>query len=198
MQVIQTGPDPGRNANALPEADLDVEWAGAMAPNATLIYVYSSSSNMAVFHTIDENLAPVLSQSSGICEKSVPTALPATYQAEAKKANSMGMTWVVAAGDTGASNCDHPGPFATQGLAVSFPSDIPQVTAVGGTEFSEGTGAGDFWSPMNTATGASAQSYVPEMAWNDTMNAGYLASGGGGVSKIFPKPAWQNRPGCAE
>src|SRR5262249_55005630 len=162
--------------------DLDLETSGAMAPNATLIYVYSSNLDMAIFHAIDENLAPVLSQSFGTCERNVPAALPDTYESEAKKANAMGITWIAATGDTGAANCDGPGPLATQGLAVSFPANVPELTAVGGTEFNEGTGAANFWAPSD-ANGLSAQSYVPEMAWNDTVYTGYLSSGGGGRSK---------------
>ena len=195
IQMVQTGPDPGMNPNFLSEAALDLEWSGAMAPNATLVYVYSKDPNIAVFHAIDQNLAPVLSDSFGICEEVVPAAVSASYESEAKKANSMGITWVVATGDTGAANCDHPAPFATQGLAVSFPSNLPEVTAVGGTEFNEGTGADAFWGATNDANGGSAQSYIPEMAWNDSTYIGYMSSGGGGVSRVFPKPSWQSGPG---
>ena len=191
VQTVLAGPDPGLVPGLVAEPDLDLEVSGAMAPNATLVYVYSKSLTTAIFAAIDQNLAPVLSQSSGTCEAHVPSSVTASYEAEAKKANSMGITWVVATGDTGAANCDRPGPFATQGLAVSFPSNLPEVTAVGGTEFNEDTGAGNFWASPNGA----AQSYVPEMAWNDTIYTGLLNSGGGGVSKIFPKPSWQTGAG---
>jgi uncharacterized protein (TIGR03437 family) len=194
IQVVQTGPDPGKRPGFLPEADLDLEYSGAMAPNSTLVYVYSSNLDMAIFHAIDQNLAPVLSDSFGACEALVPSALPATYETEAKKANSMGITWVVATGDTGAANCDR-GTMATQGLAVSFPSNLPEVTAVGGTEFNEGVGAANFWADSNDAAGGSAQSYIPEIAWNDTPYTAFMSSGGGGNSKVFPKPSWQKGPG---
>jgi len=195
VQLVQTGPDPGMNPNFLGEADLDLEWSGAMAPNATLLYVYSKDLNQAVLHAIDQNLAPVLSESFGICEEFVSAAQSSAYELEAKKANAMGITWVVATGDSGAANCDRPSPFAAQGLAVSFPSNLPEVTAVGGTEFNEGTGADAFWAATNGANGESALSYVPEMAWNDTAYLGYMSSGGGGVSKVFSKPSWQSGPG---
>lgn len=195
VQLVQTGTDPGVNPNVTTEASLDLEWSGAIAPNASLIYVYSKDLQTAIFHAIDKNLAPVLSESFGICEETVPAAAAASYESEAKKANSLGITWVVATGDTGAANCDYAGKFATQGLAVSFPSNLPEVTAVGGTEFNEGTGANGFWSETNDADGGSAESYVSEMAWNDSIYIGYLASGGGGVSRVFSKPSWQTGQG---
>ena len=34
-------------------------------------------------------------------------------------------------------------------------------------------------------------SYIPETSWNDSAAAGSPASGGGGASIYFPKPAWQ-------
>jgi len=191
VQTVLAGSDPGLVPQLVAEPDLDLEVAGAMAPNATLVYVYSKSLTTAIFAAIDQDLAPVLSQSSGTCEAKVPASVTSSYEAEAKKANALGITWVVATGDTGAANCDRPGPFATQGLAVSFPSNLPEVTAVGGTEFNEGTGAGNFWASPNGA----AQSYVPEIGWNDTVYTGSLNSGGGGVSKVFPKPPWQTGAG---
>ena len=50
------------------EADLDLEWAGAIAPNATLIYVYGADADSAAFYAIDQNLAPIVSESFGLCE----------------------------------------------------------------------------------------------------------------------------------
>src|ERR1700680_1102223 len=35
--------DPGISTGDLPEADLDLEWSGAMAPNARIIYVNSGN-----------------------------------------------------------------------------------------------------------------------------------------------------------
>ena len=50
------------------EADLDLEWAGAIAPNATLIYVYGADADSSAFYAIDQNLAPIISESFGVCE----------------------------------------------------------------------------------------------------------------------------------
>ena len=59
---ILVGDDPGFNSTWL-EADLDIEWAGAMARGARIVYVYSNNVFDAVQYAVDENVAPVLSMS---------------------------------------------------------------------------------------------------------------------------------------
>jgi hypothetical protein len=66
------------------------------------------------------------------------------------------------------------------------------VTAVGGTQFDDVGGA--YWARENSGTFASALSYIPEKAWNESNSTG-LAASGGGVSKQFGRPAWQAGPG---
>ena len=69
---------------------------------------------------------------------------------------------------------------------------MPEVTAVGGTQFVEGSGS--YWSPTNDANFGSALSYIPEAAWNESGTGGLLSTGGG-PSVLYPKPSWQNGPG---
>ena len=109
-----------------------------------------------------------------------------------------GITFVAASGDAGAASCDaqFQNPVATKGLRVSFPASIPEVTAVGGTEFNEG--AGNYWNQLNTDNGASAVSYIPEKTWNTTAADGTLAASGGGASAFYPKPPWQSGPGVPD
>jgi subtilase family serine protease len=62
---------------------------------------------------------------------------------------------------------------------------------VGGTEFNDTSYPSLYWSPKNAAgTQASALNYIPEVAWNESGAEG-LWAGGGGVSTIYSKPAWQ-------
>jgi uncharacterized protein (TIGR03437 family) len=179
----------------LPEADIDLEWAGAVAPSAALIYIYGTDANTAASYAIDNNLAPVVNESFLYCEEEVPSRTASSYESEAQKANSQGITWLAASGDSGAAGCDQPfqSPQATNGLAVSFPASIPEVTAVGGTEFNEGSGT--YWNTTNGANGGSARSYIPEKAWNDTLVGAGLAATGGGASSAYSKPAWQTGAG---
>jgi uncharacterized protein (TIGR03437 family) len=117
-----------------------------------------------------------------------------TYRGWAQQGNAEGITWLAAAGDSGAADCeDLDAVIAQDGLAVDEPGSIPEVTSMGGTEFNEGNGS--YWSSSNTANGASALSYIPEMVWNDTNVGAGLAAGGGGTSMFFAKPVWQTGPG---
>jgi subtilase family serine protease len=75
---------------------------------------------------------------------------------------------------------------------VNLPASVPEVTGVGGTEFTEGVVS--YWSSSNGAYGGSALSYIPEIGWNDSGSGG-LASSGGGMSIFFARPAWQSAPG---
>jgi uncharacterized protein (TIGR03437 family) len=192
IQTVPTGTNPGINSDALGEADLDLEWAGSIARNASFIYVYSSDATGAAVYAIDQNLAPVVSESFGTCEANISAALVPAIETEAQKANSMGITWLVSSDDQGAAGCDYGATVAVLGLAVSFPASIPEVTAVGGTEFNE---EGSFWGGNNGPYGGTALSYIPEMAWNDTAYGGGLSASGGGVSILYPKPTWQSGTG---
>jgi subtilase family serine protease len=65
--------DPGTSKNDLGEADLDLELSGAVARDATIIYVYSYNVMDAVQYAIDQNLAPVITVSYGECEAQAGT-----------------------------------------------------------------------------------------------------------------------------
>jgi subtilase family serine protease len=180
---IQTG---GNNDEA--ESDLDLEWAGAIAKNANILFVTASGVENAIAYAIDNDVAPILSTSYGSCE---PDLAPGEFTTENNlfaQAASMGMTILAAAGNAGAAGCDT-GSIATQGLAVDFPASSQYVTGIGGTEFNA-SGATYFASTNNSA-GGSALSYIPEIVWNDSNQA----ATGGGVSTLVTKPSWQTGTG---
>lgn len=199
--VVLDGTDPGTSNDDLSEAELDLELAGAVAPNATVVYVNSSDVFTSMQYAIDNDLAPVVSVSYGYCEPQSTEAI-ATLEPEFKKANALGITILSASGDDGAADCDggtdsNPPTIATQGLAVDYPASSPEVTGVGGTEFTDGntTYATQYWSDTNNSSNGSALSYIPETTWNDTSSVGSFSAGGGGASASFTKPSWQTGPG---
>ncbi len=194
QQVLVPGSaDPGTSSGDLPEADLDIEWSGAVARNAAIVYVYSTDVIQSLFYAIDQNIAPVLSMSYGGCEGGDLIDLP-SYQALAQQANSQGMTWLSASGDSGAGDCEDQGVLVAQdGLAVDVPAAIPEVTGMGGTVLNDA--GGSYWSSTNTTNSGSALSYIPELAWNDTPAGFGLSASGGGASIFFPQPSWQSGPG---
>ncbi len=193
-QMVLAGADPGLSPDDQIEATLDLEWSGAVARNATIIYVYSQNVFESLQYAIDQDLAPAVSVSYGGCE----IASQASYRTLAQQANAQGITWMNASGDSGAAGCDGDEKIATHSPAVTFPADIPEVTAVSGTELNDSGGndtSGSFWSGKNGVNLGSALSYIPERAWNDTSLGYGLAAGGGGASAIYAKPWWQTGPG---
>ncbi len=188
-QMMLFGKDPGTVSGDMQEADLDLEWTGSVARNATIIYVYSTDVITSVQYAISQSLAPVISLSYGGCEAENSSSL----RTLAQQANAQGITWLASSGDSGAAGCDS-GKIAKNGLAVNMPASIPEVTGVGGSEFSEVAGT-TYWNSTNGANGGSAISYIPEMAWNDSIARGDLAATGGGASIYYSKPAWQVGPG---
>lgn len=184
--------DPGISQSDLPEADLDLELAGAAAPNASILFLYSNDVMNAVQYAIDQNLAPVISISYGSCEPETPTSDALTFQQWAQQGNAQGITWVAASGDSGGADCISQGSSNDGEASVDVPASIPEVTGMGGTEFSGGTG--QFWSSTNNTNSGSAFGYIPEIVWNDS-TPGNPGASGGGASMIFAKPSWQTGPG---
>ena len=171
------------------ESDLDIEWSGAVAPNATIVFVYSNDVWTSAQYVIDQGLAlaPVLSMSYGSCEEGDVTVLD-TQRGYAQQAVAEGITMLAASGDNAAADCDaefdNSSPAVAEGgLAVDAPASIPEVTGMGGTEFNEGSG--NYW------TNGAANSYIPEVVWNTTVLEQTLAGSGGGASVHFAQPPWQ-------
>ena len=187
-RLVLVGDDPGVDTNGgLLEANADLEWADAAAPRASLIYVYAQNVFDAAQEAIDQNLAQILSFSYGECESDVAAGDAAAIRDLAQLANAQGITWVASSGDAGAAACDAGSYPATQGLSVSFPASMPEVTGVGGTEFNEGSGS--YWT-TNRPDYSSATGYIPEVAWNDSSQTLGLWASGGGLSVLY-----QGRPG---
>jgi len=202
--VIVNGADPGiTSEDELVEADLDVEWSGAVAPQATVDFVVSASTqttdgvDLSAQYIVSHNLAPVMSTSFGLCEAYMGSDL-GFYDNLWQQAAAQGITALVAAGDSGAAGCDGGSESqATGGLAVNGLCSSPYSVCVGGTEFNEGSNSSQYWSAGNASNWSSALGYIPEMVWNESGNNGGsgLWAGGGGASAYYSKPAWQSAPG---
>ena len=172
------------------EATLDIEWSGAVARNATIEYVYAGNNPNysvydAAFYAIDNAIAPVLSFSYGGCELGYSPTEAAYLGAMGDFASMLGITFVVAAGDGGAAGCDEFNAAARYGLSAGYPASMPGAVAVGGTLL--------LAQPLSMYFDSSndAVSYIPEEGWNDSLAAGSIFGGTGGVSTVFPKPYWQ-------
>ena len=186
--VVVDGNDPGVNDDAY-IAYKQIELVGAVAPNATIYYYtsattdYDTGLDFALIRAVTDNHVQVLVLGFQSCE----TALGATgmflVNQVTEEAAAQGMTVVAASGDSGAAGCEVPGTVgkATTGYAVNGYASSPFVTAVGGTDFFYSTlnPASTYWSTTNSGTPSytSAKSYIPEQVWNDS-----YAPGGSGTS----------------
>jgi uncharacterized protein (TIGR03437 family) len=182
------GAAPQKNGAEI-EAYLDLQWSGAVARGAHIIYVYSSSVMAAAQYAIDQNLAPIVTLSFGGCEQD-----SIGYRPIAQQANAQGITWVASSGDAGAATCDYmysPTPQAALGPTAGGPASFPEITAVGGTQFNDAGAISKYWAAQNDANHASALSYIPEIVWNGYSTSTLFDAASGAGSGFYPKPSWQ-------
>jgi hypothetical protein len=212
--VLLNGEDPGiTSIGEEGEADLDVEWSGAVAPGATVKLVVSASTpasagiDLSALYIVEHNLAGVMSVSYGDCEKDLGTTGNAFYNSLWEQAAAQGITVVLASGDGGSAGCDNfnTEQVAVQGLAVSGLASTPFNVSVGGTDFDQVNNWAAYWNSTNDTTGTSARSYIPEIPWNENCaqialngcgptapnGSVNIVAGSGGPSSLYGKPMWQ-------
>jgi subtilase family serine protease len=108
----------------LPEAELDIEWSGAVARNATISYVYTGTDDTdalsALQYIVD---APakvgnptIVSVSYGACEQEYGSADAEYVEQWNQQGNAEGITIIAATGDSGAAACDDSGASDAKGL----------------------------------------------------------------------------------
>jgi subtilase family serine protease len=125
QNIILNGPDPGRNSGEI-EADLDIQWAGAVAPGATIDFVASASTettsgiHLSALYAVENNLAGVISVSFGACEQDLGSTGNQFFNSLWQQAAAQGITVIVSAGDSGSAGCDDFGTqqTANRGLAI--------------------------------------------------------------------------------
>lgn len=217
-QVILNGRDPGIvSSGEEMEADLDVEWSGAVAKGAAIKFVVSASTNasdgvdLSNQYIVNNNLAPVMSVSFGACEAAMGAGNQ-FYNSLWQQAAAQGISVFISTGDSGSAGCDSPGAHtpASHGLGVNGMASTPYNVAVGGTQFADTANPATWWNTANDANYASAKGYIPETAWNESSytsanaTSNSLYAGSGGVSSVYATPVWQagkgvpaNDPGAA-
>ncbi|MBB6142387.1 hypothetical protein HNQ77_000325 [Silvibacterium bohemicum] len=192
-QVIIDGNDPGIGGINNPdgplagsdvESYLDVEWAGAIAPQATIDLVVAADTALenggvlAAERAVYSNIAPIISSSisTGGCEQQAGSS-NAFISALWEQAAAQGITVLEAAGDSGSAGCDNDDTqvYAVSGQAIGSWAATPYNVAVGGTDFyysDYATGAASastYWSTTPTQLPAvSLLQPIPEQPWNDS------------------------------
>ena len=191
------------------ESDIDLEYAGGMAPGAKVYLVYVGNNvngatgyPFSVFDALDyaitENIAPVVSISYGSCEPLTSTSTLNAYNGIYMQAAAQGQSIIASTGDSGSEACfgySNETTATQEQVSVSFPASSPYVTAVGGTQMAAGTtasGTSGYWATASgTDLSSSLLSYVPEVAWNEDSTNNGISAGGGGASAVFPRAPWQ-------
>ncbi|MGH7777028.1 MAG: S53 family peptidase [Candidatus Dormibacterales bacterium] len=182
------GSDPTR-VSAAAETSLDVEWAHAVAPGAALLVVATPTFEgegtsgfpeiVAAERTvIDRGMADVINESFGATEQTfpAPAAILGMRGAE-QDAAGRGVSMVAASGDQGAGGLTRDARGVYPFPAVIWPASDPLVTAIGGT-FVDLDGAG--------------RRLEPDSVWQSPPGGGRLGASGGGLSTVFPRPAFQD------
>jgi len=185
--VVVRGPgnDPGPDTTAsaqrgdvTSEVMLDLCVVGAMAPNAKMFVYFTEFTTQGWIDALSDVIAgrrsiSIISVSYGNPEHDPDGAWTATgvrlvnelLQAAAAK----GMTVCCAAGDDGSSDQE------SRGAHVDFPASSPYALGIGGTTLKL------IGSPPGTS----------EIVWNELRRK--KGATGGGVSFVFPRPAYQRR-----
>lgn len=194
------------------EANLDIEWAYAIAPHAHLILVgvppaetegVQGFPNMfnAISRVIDTTPpGTVFSFSFGVTEQTFGGAAAvqtARFDRVLQSGIAKGDTFFASSGDSGTLGvAKQHRESATYNFATSgWPASSPYVTSVGGTQLQYGW----TWDPTSDIPFLADGSFNPDyFAWTDggdlnvVWNESWLpAATGGGPSVIYPRPAWQ-------
>jgi subtilase family serine protease len=163
------------------ETTLDVEYAHAIAPRASILLVETPVAEIegatgfpqivqAEKYVIDHHLGGVISQSFSATEQTFTPArsllgLRGAYVDAARHR----VTVVGSTGDNGATDSESDGISLYPYPVIAWPASDPLVTAVGGTELS---------------LDASGRRTSPDAGWNGS---------GGGLSSVFSRPEYQRR-----
>src|SRR4029077_16670085 len=128
------------------ETTLDVEWAHAIAPGATIDLVVAKSNDdadilSATQYVASHDLGDVVSQSYGEAEQCMDPGVFARQHRVFDQLTRQGITLLASSGDQGAAlpSCDG----SSYIKATSTPATDPNVTAVGATKLVAPPGTAD-------------------------------------------------------
>lgn len=165
---------PSKDANG--EVMLDIEVAGAVAPAARIAVYFAPNTDAGFLGALTTAIhdtvrnPSVVSISWGAPESEWTMQAMQDFDSACHDATLMGINVTVAAGDHGAPDTDDP---QEKRAHADFPSSSPNVIACGGTRLVGPT------------------TITSETVWNT--HDGWAT--GGGISDVFPLPAYQGKAG---
>ena len=170
--TIGAGPDFTTQGES--EVLLDIDTVLTLAPGSDVITYSAAFRGQGSFQTmfssmIDGNV-DVISNSWAYCEDQTTLADVQSLDTILQTARGAGITVLTGAGDSGSTCLDG------SANTIAVPADSPNITAVGGTSASPGLDG----------------TYGSETWWNGSLHTPPSGQGGFGVSRYFPRPAYQN------
>lgn len=162
------------------EVNLDIDTLRSVAPQATLLDFEANRKGGSfagmISAILKDGRADIITISWGHCESEVTATTRASADAEFQAANAAGISIYVASGDQGAYDCNGGTVEGDLTVSVDYPSGSPYVISVGGTTL---------WVRQDGT-------YYNEAAWADPLRGDGT---GGGESKVYPRPSWQQGTG---
>jgi len=167
------------------EETLDVEAVHGMAPGADIVFVGAPNNfqdlDAALNHVVDRALAPIVSNSYGFNTELLPGGFIKPVEDTILQGVVEGIGIYFSSGD----NSDE---SLVEGyITTDWPASSPFVTAVGGTTLAVGASNNYLF---ETGWGTYTSSWTGT-AWSPTPPGTWLYGGGGGVSRIFAEPSYQ-------
>ena len=172
-----------------PETLQDILISSSVAQGATIVVYFTETTglgdaqawlnllNRLIAPDSGETAPPVMSSSFFVAQSddgtTVTTADLTTISSKFQEVASLGITFFIAAGDSGSDSGVGDGK-----VHVQYPGSDPWVTSCGGT-----------------ALGTDGSGNLDETVWNDSFSsqgATLFGATGGGVSDFFALPAWQS------
>jgi kumamolisin len=173
VSVSGVANSPGVNASSDTEVMLDVEVAGSVAPSAKLAVYFAPNSEKGFIEAVstaihdEANRPSIVTISWGEDESYWSAQARTSFDQILQEAGTLGVTICASAGDYGSTD------GVSGGQAhVSYPASSPYVLACGGT-----------------SQAVSDTELAVEVVWNDLSSGG--GATGGGISSVFPQPAYQ-------
>jgi subtilase family serine protease len=187
--------DPGVNGDDF-EASVDMEYASAAAPGATIEVASCADTTttfgglIAIENILNASSTPpsIVSVSYGECEALNGASANAAFNSTFQQAVTEGVSVFVSSGDDAAAGCDRNAEVAFHGIGITGWGGTPYNVSVGGTDFGDSYLGLDtaYWRPTNTQYYESAKSYIPEIPWNDTCASILITKTEGYKSPVGP------------
>ena len=155
-----------KNTGWAEETTLDVEWAHAIAPGATIDLIVVKSASFSDLYAglsyavnlVNTTNLVAISMSFGAAESQTTSSVISHWHALFNYAVSRGITLIASSGDNGAYD-------GTSSLTVNYPASDPDVLSVGGTTLNI---TNNQWSGETSCSGSGggSSSYFSEPSYS--------------------------------